>query len=187
MPFKEVRPLKVEEKILNDGTKIPFLDGRAPCSQRDPLREAKDWFVREKSKFSVQSLKTKPIVVLGSGSGLHLLELWRSEEVGGRIYVIELEADLFRWNQAQQAFPADKVKFINQAERPEFLAEIKAQYPIVAEFRPGFLTHTEEYKQISQDLLGDQNIKQILTEAETEAEMSELDRILWKALGELIK
>lgn len=185
MQGQEVRPRKVEEKILADGIKIPLLEERAPCSQRAPLREAQDWLVREKSKWAMASLKTKPIVVLGAGAGLHLAELWRSEEIGGKIYVIELEAALFHWNQANQSFPQDKVKFINQAELAPFLTEIESALPIVTEFRPGWLWNSEEYLQISTRLLGERNIKQILNE--TLPEMSEQDQILWRALGELIK
>jgi|GEM_PF-3482313 len=178
-------PEQIEEKILEGGIKIPLIQERAPCSQRAPLREAQDWFAREKSKWAVTSLKTKPILVLGSGAGLHLTELWRSEEIGSKIYVIELEAALFHWNQANQSFPQNRVKFVNQAELEPLLVEMESTFPVVAEFRPGWLWHSEQYLQISERLLGPKNIKQILNE--NLPEMSEREQLLWKALGELIK
>jgi hypothetical protein len=184
MPAKETRPHKVEEKILADGSKIPCLEGRAPCSQRAPLREAQDWFVREHSRWARTSLAGKPIVVLGAGAGFHLAEIWRCEEVVGKIYVIELEAALFYWNQRQQSFP-EQVTWINQAELADFLKTMDSIYPLVAEFRPGWLDRHEEYLAISRRLLGEKNIKQVLLE--DFSQMTEQEQLLWQALGEMIR
>jgi hypothetical protein len=63
-------------------------DGRALCSRRDPVKEARDWVARQRL-FPFD----RTVVVLGFGAGYHLEELRRSKPEL-KIFVYELDPDL---------------------------------------------------------------------------------------------
>lgn len=74
------------------GVPVLVLDGRATASLVDPVREAQTWVTAQVEKYKNElrpGRSARPIVVLGIGSGYHIVAL--AATTGRRIYAVDTE------------------------------------------------------------------------------------------------
>lgn len=125
-----------------ENPEIFFRQGKALCSTRNPLKEAQNWLKSIKEQMRYSALGTIDVLVLGCGSGFHLLELERNYP-SLSICVFDFEKHLF--DQWKKRNPDSKVNWVDPDHGDGFWT---------LEFRPCWIGYELEYKNLSARIRG---------------------------------
>jgi hypothetical protein len=127
---------KLVELKIENGLKLPSIEGRFFCSRRDPKREAQSWLEAHQRKIK----SNQPLIILGLGAGFHI-DLLQSE-IQNPIHVIELRPELVGCWKAQN--PDSHILICHQATGIPF--------GCLLEFRPAWSGLEAEYETLSREL-----------------------------------
>ncbi len=117
---------------LENGMRVPSLQGRLFCSRRDPVKESESWY--KAHELVIQ--EANEILVLGLGAGFHLLAF----EPHRKIHVLELNPELIAIFQSLDLPIKPDIHFVSADTQLE---------ATVVEFRPAWLGNENQYQELS--------------------------------------
>lgn len=143
----------IEILSAENGEKILRANGRLLASRYNPSQEAKDWLSRRTDFID----KVRTIIVLGLGSGHHVLELLAQTQA--QILIIDVDKEIVEATSNLHRFPSDRLKIevVQRASELRRLTSIKKAVTesFVVMTHPASLAAAPKiYEECRQQLLG---------------------------------
>lgn len=168
--------LKVTWTPISADFLAPSIEGRLLCSERDPKKEAQNWWTKNSSE--VQGLTA--VVVLGLGAGLHVQEILSAQQAPSVVFVIERESEIILNWQKRNPQLAAQVQFLPVGDELQMHPSSDVG---ILEFRPAWVGHEKFYSTISESLRGS-TIHQVVSQLNHHDQSTEAK--IWRALRELV-